>query len=85
MALDTNDSWKLVFLLLIKQIISCKWIFTVKVNLDEYIICLKVHLISKGYAQTYSMYYFDTFSPIVKLVSIHLFVSLKTTYVWSLH
>ncbi|XP_028800234.1 uncharacterized protein LOC114755512 [Neltuma alba] len=37
------------------------------------------------YAQTYGVDYSETFSPIVKLSSVHLFISMVATYGWDLH
>lgn len=34
-ALDENGTWNLMDLLVGKQVVSCKWVFTVKVNLDN--------------------------------------------------
>ena len=46
---------------------------------------LKVCLVAKGYVQTYDVDYYDTFSPIAKLTSVHLFISLVASYDWDLH
>ena len=54
--------------------------FIVKVNPEESIVRLKARLVAKGYAPTYGVDYFDTFSPIVKLTSIRLFISLVATH-----
>ena len=40
---------------------------------------------AKGYAQTYDVDYFDTFSPVAKITSGQLFISLAATYNWDLH
>ena len=40
---------------------------------------------AKGYAQTYGVDYSDTFSPIAKMTSIRLFISLAATHNWDLH
>ena len=39
----------------------------------------------KRYAQTYGVDYFDTFSPVAKLTSIRLFISLAVTHGWDLY
>ena len=40
---------------------------------------------AKGYAQTYGVDYFDTFSPVAKMTYVHLFISLVATHNWDLH
>ena len=59
--------------------------FIAKFNPDGSIARLKARLVDKGYAQTYEVDYFDTFSPIAKLTSIWLFISLAATNAWDLH
>ena len=59
--------------------------FTVKVNSDGSVARLKVHLVAKGYAQTYEVDYSDTFSPVAKLTSIRVFISMAVTHHWPLH
>ena len=40
---------------------------------------------AKGYAQMYGVDYSDTFSPVAKMTSVRLFISLVATYNWDLH
>ena len=79
-ALDDNDTWDLVLLPTGKKAIGCRWVFAVKFNLDGSVARLKVRLVAKGYAQTYEVDYYDTFSPIAKLTSLYLFISLAASY-----
>ena len=80
-ALDDNGTWVLVSLPTGKKEIGSRWVFAAKFNPDGSITRLKAHLITKGYAQIYGIDYFDTFSPIAKLTSLRLFISLD----WDLH
>ena len=79
-ALDDNVMWDLVLLLTSKKVIGCRWMFAVKFNTDGSVARLKACLVAKGYAQTYGVDYSNTFSPVAKLTSIHLFISLAASY-----
>ena len=84
-ALTDNSTWDLMRLPVGKKVIGCRWVFTVKVNPDRSIALLKARLIAKGYAQTYGVDYSITFSPVAKLTSIWLFISLAITHGWDRH
>ena len=84
-ALNGNGTWNLVQLPTRKRVIGCHWVFAVKVNLDGLVARLKARLVAKGYAQTYGVNYSDTFSPVAKMMSVRLFISLVTTHNWDLH
>ena len=78
-ALDDNGTWNLVQLPVGKKVIGCRWIFAVKVNLDGSVARLKARLVANEYAQTYDVEYSDTFSPVAKMTSIRIFISLAAT------
>ncbi|CAH9148698.1 unnamed protein product [Cuscuta epithymum] len=84
-ALDLNGTWDLVYLPSGKKSIGCKWVFAVKVNPDGSVSRLKARLVAKGYAQTYVVDYSDIFSPVAKLTSVRLLISLAATHDWHLH
>ena len=84
-ALTNNGTWDLVCLPVEKKVIGCRWVFTMKVNPDGSFAWLKACLVAKGHAQTYGMDYSNTFSPIVRMTFVWLFISLAATYNWDLH
>ena len=71
-----NDTWELVALPLGKSHVGCRWVYTVKVGPDGKIDQLKAHLVVKGYTQQYGSDYSDTFSPMTKIASVHLLLSM---------
>ena len=83
--LDDNDRWDLVHLPARKKAIGCCWVFAIKFNPDGFVARLKVRLIAKGYTQTYVVDYSDTFSLLVKLTPVCLFISLVASHDWDLH
>ena len=84
-ALEANGTWELVTLPAGKRAIGCKWVFTTKLNPDGTLARLKARLVAKGFAQTYGVDYSDTFSPVAKMTSVRLFISLAATHNWHLH
>ena len=84
-ALNDNGTWNLVPLPIGKKTIGYGWVFAINFNLDGSIARLKARVVAKGYAQTYGIDYSDTFSPVAKLISIRLFISLVASYDWDMH
>lgn len=59
--------------------------YTIKVNPDGSLARLKARLVAKGYAQTYGLDDFETFSPVSKVTSVRLLISLAANYSWPLY
>lgn len=55
-ALMSRQTWSFN-LLLGKDVVKCRWVYTIKYNLDGSIEGLKARLIVKGFTQTYGMDY----------------------------
>uniref|UniRef100_A0A2N9GH48 Integrase catalytic domain-containing protein n=1 Tax=Fagus sylvatica TaxID=28930 RepID=A0A2N9GH48_FAGSY len=84
-ALDLNHTWDLVHKPAGTPIVGCRWVFTVKQNLDGTVDRLKARLVAKGFTQTYGLDYTETFSPVAKLNSIRIIISLAANLDWPLH
>ncbi|RVW28261.1 Retrovirus-related Pol polyprotein from transposon RE1 [Vitis vinifera] len=68
-----------------KSTVGCRWVYTVKVGPDGQVDRLKARLVVKGYTQIYGCDYGDTFSPIAKVASVRLFLSMAAMCHWPLY
>jgi histone deacetylase 1/2 len=83
-ALMTNKTWTLVPPSPHKNIIDCKWVYRVKHRADGTIDRYKDWLVAKGFKQWYGIDYEDTSSPVVKIATIRIVLSLSVSRNWSL-
>ncbi|CAJ2668892.1 unnamed protein product [Trifolium pratense] len=83
-ALQQNNTWSLVPLPANIKAIGCKWIFRIKENPDGSINKYKARLVAKGFHQLQGFDFTETFSPVVKPLTIRLILTLAISYKWSL-
>jgi len=93
-ALESNQTWETVLLPKNKTAICCKWVFKINYNVDgtveRYKARLvaveryKARLVAKRYTQTKGIDYHKTFSPIAKMATLRLLISLASIYNWEL-
>ena len=75
-ALHSTSTWDLVPLPRGKSLVGCRWVYIVKISQDGRVDHLKACLVAKGYTQIYGFDYYDTFSPVAKMASIRLLLSM---------
>ena len=83
-ALHSTGTRDLVPLPVDKSPIGCHWVYTVKIpngGMDH----LKDRLVAKGYTQVFGSNYYDTFSPVAKMTSVRLLLSMATMSYWPLY
>jgi hypothetical protein len=83
-ALLKNGTWHLVPHRPGMNLINCKWVFKIKRKADGSIDIYKGRLVAKGFKQQYGIDYEDTFSPVVKIATIRLVLSLAVARGWCL-
>ncbi|KAL0313654.1 UNVERIFIED_CONTAM: Retrovirus-related Pol polyprotein from transposon RE1 [Sesamum calycinum] len=84
-ALISRGTWELVEVPPNADIVACRWVFNRKFHADGTLERYKAHLVAKGFTQTYGVDYFETFSPVARLNSIHILFSLADNLNWPMY
>ena len=81
-ALVKHDTWELVSSNPSIIPVGCRWLFRIKHNADGTISRYKACLVAKGYHQCPGLDYNETFSPVVKPVTIRTVLSIAVQHRW---
>ena len=69
-ALKANNTWVMCPLPPSKVPIGCKWVYKVKLKVEGFVERYKARLVAKGFTQIKGIDFFETFSLVVKFVTI---------------
>ena len=69
--MNKAGTWKLEAAPAGANIVGSKWVFQAKKDAQGSVACYKAHLVAQGFSQGPGVDYFDTFTPVAKLASIH--------------
>ncbi|XP_015166247.1 uncharacterized mitochondrial protein AtMg00820-like [Solanum tuberosum] len=82
--LKDNGTWNLIPLPHSQSVIGCKWVCKIKYKSDGTVERYNARLVAKGYNQTVEIDYQETFSLVVKMVTIRMVIALDVAESWPL-
>ena len=82
--LQRQKTWTLVLAAPGINLVGCKWVYKLKLHSDGTIARYKVRLVAKGFHQQAGVDYSETFSPVVKLATVRLVLSIAVSCKWPL-
>ncbi|PKU70166.1 Retrovirus-related Pol polyprotein from transposon TNT 1-94 [Dendrobium catenatum] len=85
LALQKQGTWTLVKPPPNASILGCKWTYKTKRHADGTIAMHKARLVAQGNHQQYGLDYMETFSPVEKLPTIRIFLTIALHHHWPVH
>jgi hypothetical protein len=75
LSLLENGTWEEVLPPNGANLVSCKWVYTIKLNNDGTIDRYKARLVARGFSQVYGEDYTETYAPTVRMDTLRLFLA----------
>ena len=80
-----NDVWDILPKLKNKSVVSLKWIYKIKHDVDGSIEKYKARFVARGFSQEEGIDYEETFAPVARYTSIRTIMELASMMKWDLH
>jgi hypothetical protein len=84
-ALRYNHTWSLVSFHPSMNVVGSRWVYRIKRRVDGSIDHYKARLVARGFTQQEGIDYSETFSPVIKQVTVILVFSIAVSYNWKIH
>lgn len=84
-SIHDNNTWALAELPRGHHAISLKWVYKVKQDENGTIVKYKARLVTKGYVQHPGINYEEAFTPVARLESVRLLLTIAAHYDWGVH
>ena len=84
-SLAQNGTWREEVPPPAANLVSSKWVFTIKTNADGTLERYKARLVARGFSQVYGEDYFETFAPTVRMDTLRIFFATVASNNWECH
>lgn len=84
-ALASNGTWEEVVPPKGVNIVTSKWVFKPKLNIDGSLEKAKARLVARGFTQRFGLDFWDTFAPTVRYETLRTFLAIVTLFNMELH
>jgi hypothetical protein len=83
-SLENRETWEIVDKPQGKPIVSCKWVYKLKLNSAGEVARYKARLVARGFSQTYGVDYKETFAPVTRLETLRMMFAFAVENDWEI-